>query len=396
MKIVLYVNSFLPAIGGREIVVYYLARALKERGHDVRVVGSAGWWKHRKLKYEFPVHRYPVLKGRFSSTVRFLQLLFDVVVYGADVINAHATYPSGYHAGKLKRIMKIPVVVTPHGGDILAVPEIGYGDRLDPEINKKIEDSLRTADRVTAISNTIRDAAIRVVGDTEKVTVVPNGIDDRRLALRAPVDVHGWLGIPARSRLIMTVGNYHPCKGQENIIRAMKKVCEIEPDAVLVIVGRNTDALKPLIQKLGLDEKIVLTGRIEFPSQGFQAPMEKEKGATDWLAAIYQQAGIYVSAGINDGAEGLSLAVLDAMGAGLAVVGSNISGNKDVISDNVSGLLVTPNDVDSLAQAITKLLGDDGLRQRLGGKAREHARKYFWGNIAKQYEAVYRSVCQSE
>ncbi len=394
MKIVLYVNSFLPDIGGREVVVHYLASELKKMGHEVRVVGAAGWWKHRKLRFSYPVHRFPVLRGRFSQQVRFLQLLFDVIVFGADVINAHATYPAGFLATKIKNLKNIPVVVTPHGGDILAVPEIGYGDRLNPEINRKIESSLKSADAVTAISSTIRDVAFKVVDSPEKVTIIANGIDNKRLERQVSADVLQWLNVPPDSRLIMTVGNYHPCKGQENIVRAMKQLLDKNPDVVLVVVGRNTEALVPLINELRLRENVFLTGGISFPFQKHHkqevSPVSTD---TDWLAAIYQQAEIYVSAGVNDGAEGLSLAVLDAMAAGLPIVGTNISGNKDVVSNNVNGILVPPDDVESLAQSTGKLLENDVLRQQMGEKSREHAQQYFWSNIARQYESVYQKVC---
>ncbi len=51
MKIVLFANSFLPQIGGRELVVHHLARALTELGHQARVVGPGGWWTFRNLRY---------------------------------------------------------------------------------------------------------------------------------------------------------------------------------------------------------------------------------------------------------------------------------------------------------------------------------------------------------
>lgn len=168
MKIVLYVNSFLPSIGGREIVVHYLARELKNLGHEVRVVGASGWWKNRKLKFDYPVHRYPSLRSFFPRHVRFLQLLFDVWFFGADVINAHATFPAGYIAGKLKKITKIALVITPHGEDINIIPDLGYGLRLDPKKEKYIKQALQDADEVTAISDTITDSILEVIPGEKK------------------------------------------------------------------------------------------------------------------------------------------------------------------------------------------------------------------------------------
>ena len=156
MNIVLYVPSYLPSIGGRELVVHYLATSLLSLGHRVRVVGPAGWWSHRKIRFDYPLHRWPTLRGFFRDKVAFTQLLLDTTIWGCDVIHAHSTYPSGYSAARLKTIKNFPLVITPHGEDIHTIPEIGFGQRLDPIQRPKIARSLQSAELLTAISDSIK------------------------------------------------------------------------------------------------------------------------------------------------------------------------------------------------------------------------------------------------
>ena len=323
MNIVLYVNCFLPVIGGREIVVHHLAGALKELGHQVRVVGPAGLWSQRHVRFDYALHRFPTaLGGAFEEQEGLCKLLIDSTLWGCDVIHAHNTCPCGYLAAKLKSIRNLPLVITPHGEDIHVIPEIGYGQRLDPVKRHKIGYALQKAELVTAISDSVEASLLNAGAPRAKIRKVPNGIDEERFRRPVGADIRKWLRMEEDARLIVTVGNYRPCKGHEVLIRSMPFILSREPRARLVIVGKTPASLNALAEKPELQNKVVLTGTIEFPipSNGKKAagkPVEP-----DWLAGLYQQSEVYVSAGIGEGAEGMSLAMLEAMAAGVPVVAS--------------------------------------------------------------------------
>lgn len=393
MNIVLYVNSFLPNIGGREIVVHYLARSLTMLGHKVRVVGPAGWWSYRKTRYEYLVHRWPTLRGLFTDRVAFTQLLLDTTIWGCDVIHAHSTYPSGFAAAKLKAIRNIPLVVTPHGEDIHVIPEIAFGQRLDPIQRPKIEFSLQKAELLTAISDSVEDSLLGAGAPQGKIRKIPNGVDiDRFQSPVSTTDVRKWLQFPEDSRLIVTVGNYHPRKGHEVLIRAMPIILESEPRSRLVIVGRNSGELKPFLREFALEGKVKLTGPINFPSITSNDSNFLNSKKPDWLAGIYGSSEMYVSSGLGEGAEGLSLAILEAMAAGLPVVATNISGNRDIIKNGENGFLVPPDDPAHLAEAILWLLNDNQTRIRMGADAKDVAKGYGWQQIIQKYLAVYQEA----
>lgn len=395
MNILLYANSFLPSIGGREIVIHYLARALMTLGHQVRVVGPAGWWSQRKVRFEYPVHRWPTLRGLFKEQVWFTQLLLDTTIWGCDVIHAHSTYPSGYAAARLKATRNFPLVVTPHGEDIHVIPELGFGLRLNPLLRSKIYHALQSAEVLTAISSSVEASLWDAGAPQDKIRRIPNGVDIERFQRSVEQDVRRWLNLEKDSRLILTVGNYRPIKGHEVLIRSMPLILATEPRARLIIVGRNPEALRPLIRKLGLDDKVKLTGPISFPAIVPEAgPSQSVPDKTDLLAAIYRSSEVYVSAGVDEGAEGFSLAILEAMAAGLPVVATNISGNRDMIRNDKSGYLVSPADPHELAGAIVRLLGEFQTRIHMGAKAKELARAHGWKQIAKKYLAVYQEAIQ--
>lgn len=386
MNIVLYTNSFLPHIGGRELVVHHLAQALYELGHDVRVLGPAGWWRLRRYKYPYPVRRYPSFKGWLNEPVRLTQLLADIAWRGCDVIHAHATYPVGYIAAQFKRIRDIPLIVTPHGVDIHTIAELGHGLRLNPRLREKIDYAVRRADALTAISDSIEAALLEAGAAEAKLHRIGNGVDLERFRKPVSADVHAWLGVPREARLLVTVGNYHPRKGQARLVRVMPSVLARAPRARLVIVGRNTEVLLPLIDELGLRDRVLLTGQLDGALHA--------RADTDWLAALLARAAVYLSAGTAEGAEGLSLAVLEAMAAGLPVVATDISGNRDIVKDGENGFLIPPDNEMALADRVATLLTHDDRRARMGSAALASVQPYGWRDVANRYVDLYREVAR--
>ena len=393
MKIVLYVNSFLPSVGGREMVVHYLAKAYRELGHDVRIFGASGWLKYRNLDLGYPVFRYPTTRFLPSEETRLLQLLFDITFRGCDVIHAHATYPAGYIAARLKKYKKVPLVITPHGNDIHTIPELGHGLRLDPEKDKKIRYAIKKADLLTAISKSIEASLLDADAEPHKIRLIPNGVDMQRFEMRNAQPVYDWLSIHPSSKLIVTVGKYNPRKGQDVLIKAMPEILKREPMAILVIIGNKTEALIPLIEELGLSGKVILTGAIKPPAVYNEDPAD-EINVEDKIADIYLQSKMYVSAGVAEGSEGLSLAVLEAMACRLPVVASNISGNRDIVTDKQNGFLVEPGNHEMLAKAVLAILQDDSMQNQMGSKAKLVAEEYKWKKIAEMYLSIYQKALE--
>ncbi len=384
LHVVLAVNSFLPHIGGKEMVVHYLAKSLSTMGHHVRVFVRGGFWRYRGIEFPYPVHRWPGLGRLLRDRTGEAALRWESALWKTDVIHAHVTYPSGYWAVQLAQKTGIPVVITPHGDDIHTIPEIGHGKRLDPAYSSKIEFAVRKAARLTAISASIENSLREAGAPGERICRIPNGIDLERFQGAAVTDIRHRFGLPSSAKLILSVGSYIPRRGFEYLVQAIRLVQDTSPDAYLVIAGRNTEPLVPLVKELGLEARVLLLGQIRPPSGG--------NDTTDLLADIYKSADVYVSSGMSEGSEGLSLALLDAMAAGLPVVATEISGNRDVVRNGESGYLVPARNVEAMAAAMTRVLTDPGLAMRFREKSRSVAQDYSWDNAARQYLALYSEL----
>jgi len=395
LNIVLLCNSFLPHIGGKELVVYYLAKSYKELGHEVRVVGPSSWLNNRQYKYGFPVRRYPSLvRGKpENSWLRerelYYQMVFDLNVWGCDILHAHITYPFGYLAAKYKKKHPtVPLILTPHGNDIHTIPELGHGLRLNPELNLKIEHAITTCDAVTAISESMASSILDAGADVSKIHNIPNGVDiDRFQKINNYPDIRQWLNLPENEKIILSVGNYHPRKGLQVLIKAMPEILSKVKNTRLILIGRGTDILKPLINELKLESHVTLTGSIPFPTLDSDS-------SKDHLAGVYNICDIYISAGIDEGSEGLSLAMLEAMAASTSIIATNISGNRELVSEKKNGILVQPNSEKALSEKIIALLLDNELREEMSVFSRKKCDKYSWFSIAKQYILMYEKICK--
>ena len=237
MNILLFNNSHLPLIGGKEIVVHHLAMSLMELGHNVVLAGPGSYRRFRHLKYPYTVFRWPRVPFLTKELSWRLLLRVTRMRFKWDIVHAHTTYPNGFTAAQLKEVSNFPLIITPHGADIHKVPEIDFGHRLDPEKEKKIGYALNIADFTTAISAAV-EASIADTGlQKEKVVAIPNGVDKKRFAAHVDFNIFDFLKIPDDSKVVLSVGNYHPRKGHKTLCMAAKKARKAEPKLVVVIVG---------------------------------------------------------------------------------------------------------------------------------------------------------------
>lgn len=384
LSIALYLNSYLPDVGGREMVVHHLAKAMQSSGHSVHVIGPAGVRSYAHLDFGYPIDRWPDPRRLPQTPVQMALLTKNVLKRRFDVINAHNTWPTGYTVARCPWLRRIPFIITPHGGDIHKVEEVGHGLRLDPDLDAKIRYAVAKCDRLTAISDSVQTSIVDAGADIDKIVKIPNGTDIGRFEKATPGEGKARFGLPDDAKIFLTVGNYGPYRGHENMIQAFAPIAANHPEARLVIVGRKTDVLMPLIASLGLEGQVVLTGAV--------APTIYADDTDDSLASLYSDATCYVSAGVADGAEGLSLALLDAMAARLPVVATDISGNRDMITDGHQGCLVTPGQVDALEVGMKQILADPTRAKAWGESAFQRVQPYAWQAIADRYVALYREV----
>jgi glycosyltransferase involved in cell wall biosynthesis len=110
------------------------------------------------------------------------------------------------------------------------------------------------------------------------------------------------------------------------------------------------------------------------------------------LVQLYQNATVHV---VPSHYEGLPTVLLEAMSSGIPVVATNVGGNSEVISSGVNGLLIPPKSPENMAKAISRLLDEQALRERIGRAARKTIEEHYtWDKIAENVTESYEHMLQ--
>jgi|DewCreStandDraft_2_1066082.scaffolds.fasta_scaffold00579_28 glycosyltransferase involved in cell wall biosynthesis len=390
MRICLVTSSFLPQVGGAEIVVHQLASALVGPGHEVTVLGPR---YSARLQPSLPYRLETFLPGTLPLLNRqeclgrsYLLATLARLRGRFDVLNLHFALPLGPALARYHRFLGAPVLITFHGTDIQTAPEISYGLRLDPRLDARIRVAANGVDGLIAISPSVREAVARILTRPKPVFDIPNGVDVRRLSRERPRGpFRASLGIPPHAPLLLAVGRNHPKKGFDILIEAVRLVVNEKPEVRCAIVGRGTTALRPQVDRLGLGGHVHLVEELGPAYDGQEPPAFPPEE----LVEAYRDCDVYVSA---SRIESFSLVVLEALAAGCAVVVTDAPGNRDLVRDGENGLVCAPGDARDLARQILRLLDDPDLRTRLRRAARTSARGQDWHEVARRYLAAYAAV----
>jgi glycosyltransferase involved in cell wall biosynthesis len=242
------------------------------------------------------------------------------------------------------------------------------------------------AARVVTVSDTLRQRTIdRWRLDPEQVTAVSNGarVDLFSQAVSMP-ELREQNNLDVAD-LIMFVGSFKPWHGLDLLVEAFSQVVAQQPQARLVFVGDGPTRpeLEAQAQQLGLAQKVIFTGAV---------PHEE---VASWLS----QAQVAI---LNPRVSPASLSqsplkLFEYMAAGKAIVAPDIQNVRGVLSHRQNALLVAPDQPAALAQAISELLGDASLRQRLGETARQQAlERHSWDTTAAELEAIFRQELERQ
>jgi phosphatidylinositol alpha-mannosyltransferase len=131
----------------------------------------------------------------------------------------------------------------------------------------------------------------------------------------------------------------------------------------------------------------LIAGRDRSRSIIFEGAVSPEE-----LPGYYRACDFFCS--VPTGSESFGIVLLEAMSAGKAVVGSDIPGYSEIVSEGREGLLVDPRRVGEIARAMERLAADPGLRKRMAERGRETARLFDWSRIAARVEDIYRRVAR--
>lgn len=277
-----------------------------------------------------------------------------------DVLHVHHPFINGRQAVRMGKRYNIPVVYTNHTRyDLYAryympfVPEGLSGAFLEAYLPRFTDQ----CDLVVAPSRGVRQV-LQELGVTCHIEVIPNGVDVARFQHPpAPLSKRD-LGLPDHAAVAITVGRMRPEKNLSFLLHAFARIASEVPDLHLVIIGGGPEKenLAEMAHLLGLVPRVHLVGRV---------PYEE---IPNWLAV----GDFFAFASVS---ESHPLAVLEALAAGLPVLGIPSPGIEETVVDGFNGLL-SPEDTNIFAMQMQRLATEPELRARLAAWARESCDQY--------------------
>ncbi|MGH8900388.1 MAG: glycosyltransferase [Egibacteraceae bacterium] len=207
------------------------------------------------------------------------------------------------------------------------------------------------------------------------VEVVHHGFDEHRVR-RGPAaraKARRTLGLGEEELVVGTVGNLRAQKDHHSLLTAFGMLPDTGSPTRLVVVGTGPleDELRRQVTRQGLVRQVLLTG------------------SRDDVQEILPAFDVFVLSSVY---EGLSIALLEAMAAGLPSVATCVGGIPEALTNGVDGLLVPPRDPAVLAAALGTLLRDEPLRHRLGAVATQSVRRFSIETAVRRMEALYEDV----
>jgi glycosyltransferase involved in cell wall biosynthesis len=362
MNLCLYTATFLPTIGGAELVLHELASWLTGQGHRVTVLAPYVRHANNHVTATYRLRRYqrPSSK-RFGVRQILLYLVHEYWRRPFDVLHCHGAYPPAYVGSTLSRWFKIPLVVRPHGADILP----GEYIRANPRLERRLCRALTAADLVIAQSEFLSREIMALGVPRAKVRYIPNGVWLEAFQQVVPA-------APLPYPYLLAMGSFSPKKGFDVLLRAFAAMTAAESAVHLVIAGagRELPAYSALVHKNGIQDRVHFVGVV----QGVQK--------VQW----YQHCLFFICPSRR---EPFATVNLEALAAGKPIVATAVGGNMEVVVQDGNGFLVPPDDPDALMRSMLRLLKDPALREAMGRRSARLAAGYDWRVILPQYTGVF-------
>lgn len=366
MKIAMVSQSYYPRFGGVTEHTHNLAQNLRQIGHQVIVITSGpGQSDDQVLRIGRNIF-VPMNGAMVNATIglnlsRKLKNLFTS--FGFDLIHIQCPLEPTLPLAALVAAMRIsiPVVGTFHMTARISPAYEIFGGML--------QRYARRLDLRIAVSECARRFAERYFpGDYH---VIPNGVDTSRFKPKALDDNKNT----SPNISLLYVGRFDMRKQVPLLIDAFKAAYASRKNCRLVLVGTGlTQAYCEL-----------KAGRLKGQVIQFAGKVSSED-----LPAYYQNCDIFCS--IPSGSESFGIVLLEAMSSGCPIICSDIEGYREIVENGVQGLLVSPNKLDQVVDAILKLVDNPQIRLSMGSQGRLKALQYDWQIIAAKTSELYESL----
>ena len=364
-----------PTYGGSGAVATELGLELAQRGHEVHFVSYArpfrlDPFRERVFFHEVEMEDYPLFEHPPYSLALAVALHDTARKHELDLVHVHYAIPHATSAWIAHEMLgeerDLKIVTTLHGTDITLVG-------LHPSFHAITRFSILRSHGLTAVSKFLKRETVRdfTVPD-ERVEVSPNFIDT---AVYRPglVPSHRATLAPDGEKIVMHISNFRAVKRAEDVVSVFAKLTAKQPSR-LVLVGDGPERPRVLMraEELGVRDRVMFLG--------------KHTSVHEVLSC----ADLFL---LPSASESFGLVALEAMACGAPVVASNVGGLPEVIEHGTSGYMFDVGDIDAMAEAGLRILGDDEHWRSLSEAGRALAEERFSSErVVPQYERYYEQV----
>ncbi|NUM25106.1 MAG: glycosyltransferase family 4 protein [Candidatus Buchananbacteria bacterium] len=372
MRVLIFSLAYLPFVGGAELAVKEITDRLRDIEFDMLTVDLDGKQQPIQQIGNVKVHR--VGKGKLAKYLfpfaGFTQAVKMHQIQPYDAVWAIMANQSGLIALRFKKkFPSVKYLLTLQEGDSLK--RIWSRTFFMRPFYKKI---YRTADHIQSISTFLEERALKY-GYAGAKSVVPNGVDlekfKKEFSAEELAALRQQLNLSKDDKVIITTSRLVHKNGVDTLIQAVKDL----PVKLLILgSGELEIQLKSLAQEIGVRDKILFLGHIDQQD----------------LPKYLKLSNVYVRASRS---EGLGSAFLEAMAAGLPVIGTNVGGIPDFLKDGENGFFCEVNNPRDLANKIQLLLGDENLSSYVAENGRAMVfEKYDWRQIADEMKNIFNHL----
>mgnify|MGYP001457955860 FL=1 len=367
-----------PTFGGSGVVATELGIALSAKGHDIHFITYHQPVRLEALQHdnihfhEVNVPDYPLFKYQPYELALSSRLVDVVKNAHVDLLHVHYAIPHAYAAYMAKKMLidegiQIPIVTTLHGTDITLVGS-------HPFYRPAVTFSINHSDRITAVSESLRQDTLRLFDIKTNIEVVPNFVDIKKIESIGKPCQRSLLA-KKDEKIITHISNFRPLKRIMDVISIFELLYREIP-CKLMMVGEGPEKVKAIeyVEKADLEDKILFLGnsneidKILCYSDLFLLPSEKES---------------------------FGLSALEAMAHGVPVISSNTGGLPEVNKEGYSGYLSDIGDLDSMAGRARDLLTSEELHRKFKKQAKKQASLFSLEKIIGKYETIYSDAIAS-
>jgi D-inositol-3-phosphate glycosyltransferase len=385
--------------GGMNVYVIELAKRLAARGVEVDIFTRATSSTLAPVVAAADgVQVRHIHAGPFEGLAKG-ELPGQLCVFAREVLRAEAAQPVGHYdavhshywlSGQVGALARdrwgVPLVHSMHTMAKVKNDALAEGDAPEPLARIIGEEQVVEAADMLVANTDMEAKQLINLYDAEpgRVEVIHPGVDLGVFRPRHKGEVRAELGLPADATVLLFAGRIQPLKAPDVLLRAVAELLRRRPDLrsrlVVPVVGgpsgtglEHPESLAQLATELGLDGA---HGVVRF------VPPVAQEELARWCAASTLVA-------VPSYNESFGLVAAEAQATGTPVVAAAVGGLTTVVRDGRSGLLVDGHDTSAWADALSRVIEDDGLRARLETGALEQARSFSWERTAERTLEVY-------